>query len=79
MSEKKIVGVMRVRRKIGNNFKIEIIEKKYLKKSHFLSQKLIFHCLKKNPKKVDFFYYFRLHERLELLEHTRTLRTLKTE
>ena len=42
---------------------------KYWKKSNFLSQKLIFPCLKKNfLKKVDFFY-FRSYERSELPVH----------
>ena len=41
--------------------------KKYLKKWHFLSQKLIINCLKKNPsRKSRFFYYFRSHEHSEL-------------
>ena len=41
--------------------------KKVFKKSQFISQKLIFHCLKKKilVKKVDFFY-FRSDERSEL-------------
>ena len=44
--------------------------KKYWKKSHFISQTLIFHCLNKIfLKKVDFFFYFRSHERLELPAH----------
>ena len=44
---------------------------KYWKKSHFISQNLIFHCLKKNPsKKIRFFLYFRSYERSELLVHT---------
>ena len=44
--------------------------KKYFKKSHFLSQKLIFHCLKTNlSKKSRFFFYFHSHGRLELLAH----------
>ena len=43
---------------------------KYWKKSHFISQKLIFHCLKKNPsKKSRFFLYFRSYEHSELLVH----------
>ena len=37
-------------------------------KSHFLSQKLIFHCLQKSLSiKVDFFFHFRSHERSKLL------------
>ena len=52
------------------------MNKKVLKKSHFLSQKLVFHCLKNKMivKKVDFFYYFRSHERSELPEFKNVLR-----
>ena len=38
---------------------------KVFKKSHFLSQQLIFHCLKNFSKKVNFFM-FRSHKRSEL-------------
>ena len=45
--------------------------KKYFEKSHFLSQKLIFYYLVKIIflKKSRLFFYFRSHERLELLTH----------
>ena len=44
--------------------------KKHFKKSHFLSQKLILHWLKKNAsRKIRFFFNFRSHERSEFLAH----------
>ena len=44
--------------------------KKNFFKSHFLSQKLFFHCLqKKSSYKSRFFFHFLSHERSELLAH----------
>ena len=44
--------------------------KKHFKKSHFLSQKLIFHWLKKIGLKKVILYFFRSHERSELPVNT---------